>query len=159
MTHGVASTIADAQLCTIPLACGETKDASLCTAYDEFLNARTTMQAIDPTDQNAAQATDIAEDYLSAVHRLEQAADGRYGQKLETLDIAVNDVILTLSSVQDDADYTTWAPLVEDDLALAEDAAAQVVASIAPSCASVVSVEPAEPAAPATTQAPEKSGT
>jgi hypothetical protein len=139
-------------LCTIPFACGDQKDASLCTAFDEFLNARTTVRAIDPTDQNAAQASDIAENYLASVRRLEAAADGRYTQQLDALETAVNDVVRTLSSVQDDAEYATWAPLVEDDLGLAEDAAVTVVNAIGQSC-------PAETSVPTTSESSGTSGT
>jgi hypothetical protein len=123
----------------VPLACGDNEDASLCTAFDEFLDARAQVATVDPADESAAGAIDIVEDYLAGVRRLEQAADGRYGQELDGLETAVNDVLLTLESVQDDADYATWGPLVEDDLELAADAAVQVAEVIEPSCTSATS--------------------
>jgi hypothetical protein len=134
----------------VPLACGTPEDASLCTAFDEFLAARAEIQTIDPTDETAADAIEIAEDYLAGVRRLEQAADGRYGQQIEDLETAVNDVLLTLESVQADAEYETWSPLVEDDLELAADAAAQVDETIRPSC---------EPASSETSESSGTSGT
>jgi hypothetical protein len=115
-------------------ACGDPKDASLCTAFDEFVDARAAVRAIDPDSLNAEQAKDIAENYLASVNRLQQTADDRYEQQLFDLEAAVNDVLLTLASVQDDADIATWGPLVEDDIETAADAAAQVESSIEPSC-------------------------
>ena len=115
-------------------ACGDNEDASLCTAFSEFLDIRAEAQSIDPTAESATGATEIVEDYLAGVRRLEQAADGRYGQELDALETAVNDVLLTLESVPDDADFSTWGPLVEDDLELAADAAVQVEDVIEPSC-------------------------
>ncbi len=123
----------------VPLACGEPKDASLCTAFGEYLDIRAEVAAIDAADltiTTAGEATELAEDYLAGVRRLEQAADGRYGTQLDTLETAVNDVLFTLESVQDDADFSTWGPLVADDLELAEDAAVQATRAIAPSCIS-----------------------
>jgi len=121
-------------ICVVPLACGTPEDASLCTAYAEFQNANTAVQAIDPSDQSAADAIDVVENYLAGVRRLEQAADGRYGQQLDTLETAVNDVLLTLQSIPDDATYETWAPLIEDDLETAADATVPVQQAIDPSC-------------------------
>ena len=48
--------------------------------------------------------------------------------------MAARDVVLTLDSVQDQADYSTWAPLVEDDLEAAADAAVTVEDAIEPQC-------------------------
>jgi hypothetical protein len=120
--------------CSLVSACGDRKDASLCTAFGEFIGARTAAQAIEPSNLNAAEATTIAESYLAGVRRLEQAADGRYGQDLDALETAVNDVLLTLESIPDDADDATWGPLVQDDLETAADAATVVEDAIEPSC-------------------------
>ena len=106
----------------------------MCTAFGEFLEARAELQTIEPTSLNASQATDVAQNALDGVHRLQQAADGRYTQQLDALETAVNDVLLTLESIPDDADAATWEPLVEDDLETAADAATVVEDSIEPSC-------------------------
>jgi hypothetical protein len=123
----------------VPMACGDAEDASLCTAYSEFLDARAAAQAVDPEAETAESAIELIEDYLAGVRRLEQAADGRYGQELDALETAVNDVLLTLESAPDDADFSIWGPLVEDDLELAADAATQVEEAIEPSCVTAVS--------------------
>jgi hypothetical protein len=116
-------------------ACGDQEDASLCTAYGELLAARAEFEAtVDPTNLDAEQATEVTENALAGVRRLKQAADDRYGQELDALENAVNDVLLTLESIRDDADIATWGPLVEDDLETARDAAAQVEDAIDPSC-------------------------
>ena len=106
----------------------------MCTAYGEYLAARAELQTIEPTSLNASQATDVAQNALDGVHRLQQAADGRYTQQLDALEIAVNDVLLTLESIPDDADVATWGPLVNDDLETAADAASVVEDAIEPSC-------------------------
>ena len=115
-------------------ACGDTEDASLCTAFDEWQEARAGINAVDFSAESAGDAVETVEDYLASVRRLEQAADGRYGQQLDTLEATVRDVALTLESVQDDADYSTWSPLVEDDVELATEAAVQVEQVIGASC-------------------------
>ena len=115
-------------------ACGDQEDASLCTAYAEFLDARATVQAIDPDALDAEQAEDIAESYLDGVRRLRQVADDRFEHEIETLDAAVNDLLLTLAPIPDDADFATWSPLIEDDLQAAADAATVVQNAIEPSC-------------------------
>ena len=125
----------------------------MCTAFVEYLDVRAQLYALQPTAPNAAQAKEIGENYLNAVHRLEQASDNRYTQQLDGLDTAVRNILLTLASVQDDADYATWQPLIEDYFEDAQDAAQQVIDAIAPSCESVVSIPPT------TSQAPEASGT
>jgi hypothetical protein len=97
-------------------ACGDIEDQSLCTAYGELLQTRAGIQELDPSAVTAGAAEEQAKDYLDAVLRLEETGDGRYGTALADLATAVNDVVLTLGSVQADEDYSTWAPLVEDDL-------------------------------------------
>jgi len=123
-------------------ACGDPEDASLCTAFVEYMAVRAELYALEPTEPNADQAKEIGDDYLAAVHRLEQASDGRYTQQLDGLDTMVRNILLTLSSVQDDADYATWRPLIEDDYEDAQNTAQQVIDAIAPSCESVISVAP-----------------
>ena len=121
-------------------ACGDIEDASLCTAFEEYLGVRAEVLALqaqletDPSVATAEEATELAERYVDAVLRLEQTADGRYGQEIDTLEQAARAVLLTLTSVQDDADFDTWGPLIEDDLELAQDAAVSVVDAIGPSC-------------------------
>ena len=115
-------------------ACGDQEDASLCTAFAEFLESRAAVRAIDPDDLNAAQAEEAAESYLDGVRRLRHAADDRYEQEIEALDAAGNDLLLTLASIPDDADVATWGPLVEDDLEAVADAATVVQNAIEPSC-------------------------
>ncbi len=108
-----ASAVMVALVTFVPLACGEPKDASLCTAFGEFLDIRAQVAAVDAADlttTTAGDVTEAVEDYLAGVRRLEQAADGRYGTELDTLETAVNDVLFTLESVQDDADFLHVGP-------------------------------------------------
>ena len=115
-------------------ACGDQEDASLCTAFAEFLEARATVRAIDPDNLNAQQAEQAAQSYLDAVRRLRHVADDRYEQEIQALDDAANDLLLTLAPIPDDADVATWGPLVEDDLETVADKATVVQNTIEPSC-------------------------
>jgi hypothetical protein len=115
-------------------ACGDQEDASLCTAFAEFSESRAAVRAIDPDDLNADEAKQAAESYLDGVRRLRQAADDRYEQKIEALDEAVRNLLLTLAPIPDDADIAAWGPLVEDDLEAIADAATVVHDAIEPSC-------------------------
>lgn len=114
--------------------CGESDERSLCPAYEDFLAAGAAIAAVDPEEAMAEGASELAEEYLESVRLLQESADGRYGTELAALETAVNDVLLTLDSVEDTADYSTWAPLVEDSLEVAADAAVTVEDAIEPSC-------------------------
>ena len=121
------------------IGCGDIEDASLCTAFAEYLAVRAEVRAAEPEHLLASDATDLAQDYVDAVDRLEDAADSRYTQQLDTLNQAARAVLLTLASVQDDADTDTWMPLIEDDLEDLENAAEVVIEAIEPSCATETS--------------------
>jgi ABC-type transporter Mla subunit MlaD len=131
--------------CVALSACTDIKDDSLCVVFDEYLNSRATVEAllqqVDTLELNAAQATDIAENHLANVRRMREAADGRYGQDLENLQNAVEDILRTLASVQDDAEIDTWLPLVEEDIEDAQELGNQVVEAIAPSCEPTASLQ------------------
>ena len=107
-------------------ACGRIEDQSMCSVYEDFLAARVTVQEIDPTAQTAGAAAEVVRDYLDAVNRLEETVDGRFGTELDTLEAAVDDILVTLDSVEPGEDYSTWAPLVEDSVNDATDAAVSV---------------------------------
>jgi len=115
-------------------ACGDIEDQSMCTAYEEYLDARDAIQDVDPEDESAGEAAELVDRYLESVQRLDEAADGRFATELDALQLAVRDVLLTLESVQEDEDYSTWAPLVEDSLEVAADAAVSVMDAIDPEC-------------------------
>ena len=76
----------------------------------------------------------MADDYLDSVRRLQEAADTRFTVPLNDLEAAAADVLRTLESVPDDEDHATWAPLVEDSLEDAANAAVTVVDAIEPQC-------------------------
>jgi hypothetical protein len=115
-------------------ACGDPEDQALCPAYEEFRSTRDAVQALDPSSMTAGEATELAERYRQQVTRIQEVADGRYTSELDALESAVDDVLRTLASVQDDAEYETWQPLVEDSLEDVQDASARFVEAIEPSC-------------------------
>jgi len=106
----------------------------MCVVYEEFLGARDAVQDVDPETLTAADARELAEDYLDSVRHLQETADDRHDAFFETLEATVRDVVLTLDSVQDQADYSTWAPLVEDDLGNVADATVTIEDAIEPQC-------------------------
>jgi hypothetical protein len=112
----------------------DTADSSLCASYGELLVAGDAVKAADAETTSAGTAVVLVDAYLAAVHDLQRTSDGRYGTQLDGLEIAVTDIQRTLSSVQDDADYSTWAPLVADDVDAALDLAAEVHSVVGPSC-------------------------
>lgn len=115
-------------------ACGDVRDQSLCPAYEEYLSAATTVQAVDPEATSSAEAGELAQDYLEQVQRLQEVADDQDSVALTDLEAAARNVVLTLESVPDDEDYSTWAPLVDDSLDDAADAAAAVREALDPQC-------------------------
>jgi hypothetical protein len=112
----------------------DTKSASLCANYGELVAAGDALGTADLESTTAGNTLYLVDDYLDAVNDVKRAADDRYGQQLDALDQAVADIERTLASVQVDADYSIWQPLVADDVEDALDAAAQVEAVISPSC-------------------------
>jgi hypothetical protein len=120
-------------LSAVPLACGDSDEQSLCVVYAEFLDARAEIQAIDPTDKSAAEAVDAVDDYLSTVQRLRET-DSTNSAAVDDLEAATKDALRTLESVDDEADYSTWAPLVEDSFEEAQKAADRVVDLYGPQC-------------------------
>jgi hypothetical protein len=129
-------------------ACGEQETRSLCPAYESFLATRDEITAIDPSEATAAEVTELAEDYLQQVVRMQEVADGRYTAELDALESATDDVVRTLAAVQDDAEYETWQPLIEDSLEDVRNASARFEEAIEPTCApaaTVTSTESSEP--------------
>jgi hypothetical protein len=115
-------------------ACGDIAEQSMCAAYDDYLRAAAAVQDADVESLTADEAEALGQDYLDAVRRLKETADDRHDILLLNLETAARDVVLTLSSVQDDEDYATWAPLVEEDLQWAADAAVAVEDAMETQC-------------------------
>jgi hypothetical protein len=115
-------------------ACGDVEDQALCPVFEEFVVVRGVVQAVDVSEVSAGEAALLAEGYLQRVTRMQEVADGRYSSELDALELAVDDVVRTLASVQEDAEFDAWAPLVEDSLEDVRDASARVVEAIEPSC-------------------------
>ena len=114
--------------------CGDTEERSLCEVYDEWLDVKAEVEDLDPNGASAAEAADVAEDALGVTRRLRETDQDRYGDPLEALEFALQDVLRTLEAVPDDADYDTWAPLVEDSVEDAVLAAERVQDLIDPTC-------------------------
>ncbi len=101
-------------------ACGDIEDQSLCPVYEDLRAQQAVVRDIDLDATSAGEAAEVAEDYLESVQRLQEVVDDRYARRAGGPRGRLDDVLRTLESVPDDADDSTWAPLVGG---LAQDAA------------------------------------
>jgi hypothetical protein len=115
-------------------ACGDIEDQSLCQAFDEYLATAAVVQASDPAATSASEAADLAQEYLDRVQRLQEISDDQDSIALVTLEAAVNDIVVTLEAVPEDADDSTWEPLIDDSYDDAADAAVTVRDQLATQC-------------------------
>ena len=118
-------------------ACSEdvVKDQSLCTVYGDYLDQLADVQDLDAESLSADEASEVVEDYVESVVRVQHATeDDRNNTGLLVLEAAARDLLRTLESVPEDADYDIWAPLVEDDLEDVRNAALLVDESLAAEC-------------------------
>lgn len=115
-------------------ACGDSDEQSMCVVFADFEAARAEVQAVDPESVAAAGAIDAIQEYYDTIRQLRETTDGRYSAAVDDLDVAVADALRTLESVDADADYTTWSPLVEDEFQVAREAADKVEELINPQC-------------------------
>lgn len=115
-------------------ACGETEDASLCDAYQQYVVTLDRVLAADPTGATADAAADAVESVLDSVSQLSAAADSRFTAELSSLETSLDDLRATLESVEDSADYATWEPLVGDSLEDVVDEAFAITELIEPQC-------------------------
>lgn len=135
MTRSGALVAACLVLVATATACGDTEDASLCVVYGEYLSVVQPVLDADPTGATAAEAATAVEDVLASVRHLRAVTEGRYAAPVDALEATLDDLRRTLRSVDGDADYATWQPLVEDSIDDANDAAARVADEIGPVCA------------------------
>jgi hypothetical protein len=111
------------------------KDQSLCTVYGEYLDGLAEIEALDPESLSAAAAEDLADDFVLSVQRVQHATeDDRNNNGLLVLEAAARDLVRTLAAIPDDADFETWAPLVEDDLEAVRNAAVTVDHALEAEC-------------------------
>lgn len=114
--------------------CGDTEDASLCPTYTTYLSVVQPVLDADPTGATAQSASEAVQDVVGAVRQLREASDGRYAQGVDDLEMVLDDLARTLESVEDEADYATWAPLVDDTIEDAVAAHERLVELIDPAC-------------------------
>ncbi|MFL6203717.1 MAG: hypothetical protein ACJ739_00035 [Acidimicrobiales bacterium] len=118
-------------------ACSEdtVKDQSLCTVYGEYLDHLEAIRDLDAQTLSAEDASEVVEGYVESVVRVQHATeDDRNNNGLLSLEAAARDLLRTLESVRDDAEYETWSPLVEDDLKDVRNAALLVDEALAAEC-------------------------
>ena len=79
--------------------------------------------AVDPTGATADDVAQAAEVVIGELDQLRAVADERYRAQIDGVGDQLEDVRRTLGSLQSDADYSTWEPLVDstfEDLAIAQ---------------------------------------
>ena len=111
------------------------KDQSLCPVYGDYLDELAAVRDLDAESLSAEDASEVVEDYVESLVRVQHATeDDRNNNGVLALEAASRDLLRTLESVPDDADYDTWAPLVEDDLEDVRNAALLVDEALAAEC-------------------------
>jgi hypothetical protein len=116
------------------LSCGDPKDQSLCAVYADFVATQQSIAALDPNTTTAQQAEDAVDDAIAVTRHLRQAADTRYTDAIDRLEMTLRDVQRVLVAQDDEAQAATWRRLAEDSIEDARQAAAQVNDLIDPSC-------------------------
>ena len=138
VTRTVALASATLVAATTMIACSDdvVKDQSLCTVYGEYLDELAAIQDLDAETLAAEDASEVVEDYVESVVRVQHATeDDRNNNGMLSLEAAARDLLRTIESVPDDADYEIWAPLVEDDLEDVRNAALLLDEALAAECA------------------------
>ncbi|MGE3619520.1 MAG: hypothetical protein AB7L84_03565 [Acidimicrobiia bacterium] len=114
--------------------CGDTEELSLCPAYDDLVEVAEPVLEADPTSATAGQVAEATQDVRTALARVRAAADGEYAAAIDELDLVLGELATTLDGVDPDADYTTWAPLVEDTAQDVADAGGRLQELVEPVC-------------------------
>jgi hypothetical protein len=117
-------------------ACAEPEEQSLCTVFDRFQEAAAQLEQVAVDGGRAGEAAEGVEQVLGQVQHLQAVADNRYATELNQLEDALDDLLRTLESIEEDADASTWEPLVEDSAEDARQAAGVVVGRIGAVCGS-----------------------
>lgn len=108
---------------TVAGGCVDRNEQAMCPAYAEYLAVIDVVAAAEPTAATAGDVVDTIDVVVGELDQLRAVADERYRAQIDAVSVELDDVRRTLGSVQDDADYSTWAPLVDstfEDLAVAQ---------------------------------------
>jgi hypothetical protein len=110
------------------------EEQDLCTVYAEYLETVDAIGQVDLDQLTAGEARELAENAVGSVRHLGAVADTRYGTQIDQLEAALDDLVRVLASIEEDADPSTWQPLVEEDVEDAQHAATRVSELIDPTC-------------------------
>lgn len=116
----------------VPTACGNIEEQSLCPAYAIYLTE--VSAALESPVTDAATALTSIDKVRASLSQLRTASDSRFVTAIDDLDETINDMQLTLESVESQTDYATWAPLVEDTRLDARDAQLRLSNLLDPQC-------------------------
>jgi CHAD domain-containing protein len=137
MKKGRARTVLVAAVAIAALvSCADPEERSLCTAFERFQESADSLQEVSLDGATAGEAADSVEAVLGEVRNLDAVADTRYSSQINQLEEALDDLLRTLESIQEDAESDTWEPLVSDSVEDAQHAASVVTELIVPVCES-----------------------
>jgi hypothetical protein len=128
-----------AGLVGIITGCADQDEQSLCSSYAEYVVLADEVDAADPTGATAGDVGETVGVVRGELAQLRAVADSRYQAPIDELRSLLRDLENTLGSVDDDADYETWRPLVDDTLDDIRIADARLRRVMNPACAAVFS--------------------
>jgi hypothetical protein len=117
----------------VAASCAEPEERSLCTSFEQMVALGDSIRT-DVTGETAGELSDQTDALLQRVTALQEVADGRYTAELDALEETLDNLVRTLASIQEDAEYDTWSPLVEESVEDVNAASARVEEAIEPSC-------------------------
>lgn len=121
-------------ICAVLSACVDHDQQALCPAFAEYVTIADEIRAADPTGATAQDVRDDVELVRAELAQLRAVADQRYRAPIDELDRLLADLGRTLNSLQDDDEYSTWEPLVDDTLDDVAIADARLRRAIDPAC-------------------------
>ena len=128
-----------AGLVGIIAGCADQDEQSLCSSYAEYVVLADEVYAADPTGATVSDVAETADVVFGELAQLRAVADGRYRAPIDELRSLLRDLENTLGSVDADAGYDTWEPLVDDTLDDIRIADARLRRVMNPACAAVFS--------------------
>ena len=97
------------------VACGESRERSLCDQYADFQAAVAPVQQLDPDTATTDDIRAISDDVLAELDQLQSAADGQY-------DLVISNLRASLTVLREAAvelgpnDFDVVRPLLQDDV-------------------------------------------
>jgi hypothetical protein len=121
--------------------CRDSTDLSLCPAWGFYTHTAEQISKDRPTGGTAADWLVAVHEVLGDLDQLREVSDSRHTDAISTAETALEELQGTLESVEPDQEYSTWAPLVSDDIDAVLDADQRLRELIEPECATTPTPE------------------